>query len=460
LELIIHAGMDKCGSTAIQVHLNFYREWFFQQGVYIPKCGLTRWGHRTLFQEMNPLQWQTLLNELEQASGFSRAILSFEGVHFLDSTQLDFIKQQLREYELRFLFYLREQSQIIQSGYLQKLKRGKQSNTVADFQDNSALLSPASRDYKLVLSRIERVFPSAAISARAYDLSHFAEGNIVFDFLEILGLTAAEEFVASKVFQNVSLDLDAAELLNVYDAYGGDAQGRAALVDDLLLLVGKNDRGKKGFLDDSAIRHVRQHYADSNKWLLSHYGVDLCSNEVIKSDAVTGEALPAPNPGVTYVTQIATLARFPRWSGVALEGVALNKILPGSNGWSKAGIHGTWSLGATSRIYFRIEMPATIGVQEPLTMHVGGHYFGDNSVTQLYANGVLLGDLSLCAATVVLPSGVLRDHGVIELELKHSAPTSPASLGMNDDERELAYRLQTISCSSGARHSPPFLPFS
>ena len=42
---------------------------------------------------------------------------------------------------------------------------------------------------------------------------------------------------------------------------------------------------------------------------------------------------------------------------------------------------------------------------------------GDNSTTQLWANGVLLDDLDLGAATVVSPADVTHDVEVVELEL-------------------------------------------
>ena len=139
MEILLHAGLDKCGSTAIQAHLKDCREWFLARGVYVPATGLTRVGHFPLFKDSASPDWQKLGKELEEAGEYNYAILSYEGLHFLEDEQLALIREHLQGHALTFLFYLREQSEIIQSGYLQKLKRRKQPYTLADYRQITPL---------------------------------------------------------------------------------------------------------------------------------------------------------------------------------------------------------------------------------------------------------------------------------------------------------------------------------
>jgi hypothetical protein len=446
LELIIHAGLDKCGSTAIQGHLNIYRNWFLAQGVYIPRTGLTGLGHYSLFQDMSAAQWQQLNAELQEASTFSRAVISFEGIHFLSSEKLQFVQQQLATHRLNFLFYLREQSQIFQSGYLQKLKRGKQVEAMATFRHDRSLLTPTSRDYRAMLERFASVFTGAAFHARIYNRRSLMGGNIVLDILDFLDLTPDKKFVPARELQNVSLDVQAAEILNVYDSVSDDAGGREVLVEDLLLLIGHHGAGKKWFLDDTATRYIKEHYAASNRWLWTQYGVDLTTSIPVNPADLAEQAADGSEPSVKYLAKLAELARFSRWSGDRLAGPSLAELLQHNSGWSAAVGRGAWSLGDTSWISFRIPKSRSIGADKPYRVNIQGRYFGDNVTTGLKVNGAPMGEWDLRDSVFEVPPGVPDRDQVIELELTHTVPISPAALDMGADERQIAYCLEAISC--------------
>ena len=446
MELIIHAGLDKCGSTAIQGHLNIYRNWFLAQGVYIPRTGLTGLGHYSLFQDMSTAQWGQLNEELQVAGTFSRAVISFEGIHFLSSEKLQFVQQQLAAHKLKFLFYLREQSQIFQSGYLQKLKRRKQVEAMATFRHDRALLTPISRDYQAMLERFASVFTRAEFHTRIYNRRSLTGGNIVLDFLDFLDLTPDKKFVLARGLQNISLDVQAAEILNVYDSVSDDAEGREVLVEDLLLLIGQHGAGKKWFLDDGATRYIKEHYAASNRWLSTHYGVDLTTSTPANPADLAAQAADASEPGVKYLTELAELARFSRWNGDRLAGPSLTDLLQHNPGWSGAAGRGAWSLGDTSWICFRLPKSRSTGADKPFSVNIQGRYFGDNVTTGLRINGIPMGEWDLRDSVLELPPGLPDRDRIIELELTHTAPTSPAALDMGADERQIAYCLEAISC--------------
>lgn len=446
MRIIIHCGLDKAGSTAIQAHVGIYRDWLLNNGIYVPRSGLSGFGHVALFSDLGQDNWQPLLDELQGVArgAFSRCFLSYEGICFFDASRLQQIKRYLGDYPVTLLFYLREQAQIIQSGYLQTLKSERNPVSMAHIKRDYSLLEPQERDYFRLLQRFEDVFPEAEIALRPYQPGAWQDGSIIWDFLKFLGCPPGEEFTPAKNRQNPSLDFQSAEILNVFDTYTEDAGHRAALVEDLLWLNQRYPTGSKYFLDPGAVQHIRTFFARSNTALAERYGLEF--------DYAPCAAAPSPGPGAdgtrqepSYIQELARLAGYPRWAGDQLDGEQLASVLRHNTGWARPETWGTWSLGDASGITFRLPLLRYSGFENSLVLDFRGRYFAQNLSTGIWLNGQFLENTDLRQASLKIPFALLEEDRLVQLELRHAAPVSPAALSGDSDTRCLAYGLERMS---------------
>ena len=125
MRILLHIGTDKAGSTAIQQHLYLNREWLADRQVYLPSEGLgENNGHAALFESENPAALERLQEELlaARAARHHLAILSWEGLSLFSRSRIRQLLSYLAPADYSVLVYLREQADIVQSGYLQQVK--------------------------------------------------------------------------------------------------------------------------------------------------------------------------------------------------------------------------------------------------------------------------------------------------------------------------------------------------
>ncbi|MEZ5503784.1 MAG: hypothetical protein R3E50_14405 [Halioglobus sp.] len=131
VQVVLHIGTDKTGSTSIQNTLFLNRDWLADRSIYVPSTGLGEGnGHATLLSRLDTAELASLAAELEtaRANGMAQALLSWEGMASFrfGRSKIRRLVAALGAVEVRVLVYLREQAQIIQSGHLQQVKRNPQ----------------------------------------------------------------------------------------------------------------------------------------------------------------------------------------------------------------------------------------------------------------------------------------------------------------------------------------------
>lgn len=442
MQLVIHCGLDKAGSTAIQAHVALFREWLLRNGIYLPASGLSGFGHVALFSDLSAENWQPLLDELSalDQAGFTHCFFSYEGICKFDDEKLAFIKRHLVDYEVTVLFYLREQAEILQSGYLQQLKSARHPESIAHLNHDHALLVRPGRDYFAMLEKFESVFGSEAVAVRLYQPARWRDGSIIWDLLEYLECPPDSQFTPARQRQNISLDIQSAGILNLFDSYSEDTHARKALVEDLLWMIDKYPGGSQYFLDQAAVQYVRKFFLSSNTALARHYGIEFDYRDCVADAADAGSGTR-----VSYVAELAKLACYPRWRGEPLDGSGLAVLLRYSKGWSRFENWGVWSLGDTSQLEFRLPRTRFTGFEDCFLLRFSGRYFGANRSTQIRVNDSLIADADLRDVEVRVPVALLDDNRIARLELRHGAAVSPVALGTGNDKRLLAYGLQGLS---------------
>lgn len=430
--------MDKCGSTAIQAHFKLYRDWLLEHGIYYPLAGLG-FGHSLLFEDLQGIYWNELVEEISSnAQGADCVFLSWEGVGFYRPEQISQLQDLLREYEVELLFYIRDQVDLVQSGYLQRLKKARQIYKLSDFAGNARLLTPPQRNFSETIGRFEAVFGAQAISLRLFDPSLFPDGNIVFDVLLALGLDSDARFITAANRQNTSLDVASALLLNIFDTVSDDSKGRALLVDELIWYVNKHGGNGMQFLDADSREHITEHYKYSNAAIKKRYNIDSPYDGLFAPRATEVKH----QEGQDILERLAYQLRVSLWDGKVLEGTELEVLAGGLRGWSKSEPSGMWSVGDVSKLSFRLPSPRGYAPSRKFQLDFRGNYFADNRFTEIWNKEELRGTYDLRNMSLEVPLEWLEDQRELHLTLRHAAPQAPVG---SPDTRVLAYQLASLA---------------
>lgn len=200
--IVLHAGPDKTGTTAIQYALNHSRSFLAARGIMY-SSGFSRndWGLTLYFctqlhrfvDPNNSRQSQERLQQIgeqyfatlqrEMATSEARTlILSHEGLIHLTRDELsrlhDFLKSQADSIEV--VIYARDPVSYAKSAMSQRVKTGRRA-----WGNHPPVLR-----YRTYCQKLMAVFGQSAVFARKYDKSLFPEGNVVLDFLSMLELNA------------------------------------------------------------------------------------------------------------------------------------------------------------------------------------------------------------------------------------------------------------------------------
>lgn len=451
MKVILHSGLDKTGSTAIQSHMCLNQQWLQNRGVYIPKTGLTGWGHRKLFKQEGEIDYSELVEELKklQSEGAEIVFLSCEGINFFTIEKLKKIKDGLSVFDVVILMYLREQSEIVQSGFLQDLKSGSRKVSILSLQGNSRLLCPSNRNYRLLLEKFENVFGLDALDIRIFESNTLKEKNIVIDFLDALGLSQDADFILAQNQQNLSIDLPSAQLLNILDSLYPNHPGRTNIVDALVADVALSGNKGKYFLRREDCLMIKENYEKSNTYVAQRYLKNKdCSPALFSYKNQTHNTIDTDilQQLVSEKFQVLEkIHKFPLWDGGTLQGVDSGKLAFYGEGWYETESWGVWTQGKKSYIRYRL-LEEYIGVfHQKMRLKIEGKYFSGNSETKVIINGKIHKQLPLTAASIEIPLNELGDYRTVEIELFHNSSVSPLALGLGEDDREIAFGLHSIS---------------
>lgn len=451
MHIFLHIGFPKTGSSAIQAHMMMNRDWLHRKGFLFAASGHSAgYGHVHLFEDKSCALFVDLRAELgaQEAAGCKNAILSWEGLAQMGSLRLEQIAAELQGHKLTVVAYLREQSEIIQSGYFQAAKQRPQKRVMEDYQQSGKLLTPKHINYAHTLDKFARAFGRDSIQLRIYEREQLVKGDIVLDFLDVLGLNDNTGFIQSPVAQNISLDPGSIYLLNIIDSYFDDPIGREKLVDSLLNDIQCNGAQGKYFLQQERVEFIREHYQQGNESVAQDY-FGRASGELFSHTRPTyaSDQEEYPEYCAGKVQRLHQLIDFRPWDGEILEGVRLQQVASPAAGWAIPEPWGIWSDKDESYIRFRLMRFRINPFANWLVVHITGSYFHDNTATTLSAPGLGNMEISLQEASIKIPLDALDIHAKVELRLRHHHPVSPLSLGQGEDNRLLAFALKSISFS-------------
>lgn len=241
--IFIHVGTPKTGTSAIQFFCNKNRKLLKKKGVCYPNLGfefpgigMERNGYFMNCREkgedgkrLHKKEAEIVKAGMNKLAGllerFPNVVLSDE--HFWNNKEMTAEKwAKYREQfakmgaEIKLIVYLRRQDLLIQSYWAQQVKE----TMTASFKHyiDSGKYKYFNVDYYKRLEELAKGVGKENIIVRVYEKQQYYGGNIISDFLHILGLEMTEEYTQADCVVNASLEgicLEIKRLLNNSPVY-------------------------------------------------------------------------------------------------------------------------------------------------------------------------------------------------------------------------------------------------
>jgi hypothetical protein len=222
MKLVLHIGVHKTGSTAIQYFMAEKRALLANGGLLYPSAYVVNAGHHELAWALAHRRRKgsttvtaeeivrAILDEAEM-TGAETIVLSSEAFERLKSPETETLKVLFGGMTAEIIVYLRRQDDALLSIYNQRVKSSanRYCGTLDQLAANSKVISRL--DYRALIQRWAEVFGSDALRVKIYDQSRFPEGNVIPDFLASLGV--AVEWTDQNKQINQSIDPLSTEII-------------------------------------------------------------------------------------------------------------------------------------------------------------------------------------------------------------------------------------------------------
>lgn len=198
MEIILHIGTHKTGTTSIQDALRASFEQLLERGILFPEAGcppglsgqhMLSWYYQSNRQKKLPFPkppvWEELYEEVSRYQP-EKVILSAESFSSAKSAAVEKIRSELDQfspYEISVILYLREPLSYLKSSYKQHIKNGKYAESFPSFVESHI----QEVDYRSLIDRWSDVFSDKNIDVRRFEEA--ARRGLVKDFALAAGVS-------------------------------------------------------------------------------------------------------------------------------------------------------------------------------------------------------------------------------------------------------------------------------
>lgn len=206
-QIYIHIGTPKTGTTTLQEFFKLNKEALAKLGILYPEWGYSnRWGN---FENTEGnFGWIVQSNDLEIKERISSVLddsyrgilLSTEDIWGEVRDKASFLRniQSIGEaVEIKVIVYLRKQIDYIESQYRECIRVAtfrEPIESIVDFSNEQVQFLRDNCEYWSILEEMAGEIGDENIIVRPYEKVQFKNGNIIDDFLSILGLEYNESF--------------------------------------------------------------------------------------------------------------------------------------------------------------------------------------------------------------------------------------------------------------------------
>ncbi len=271
-KIIIHIGTHKTGTSAIQDFLLLNRKALSRHGFLYPQK-----SRRDYYEIKNsevfvpPWKFKNYHKLVRLCHRRDRhVIVSSETFSLIRDVAP--IQEALGDVKPTIICYLRRQDTFIQSFYNQAVKND------AEYRPITAYQPPATLDYDKLLDRWANVFGQENLKIRPYEKDAFKNGDLVTDFLSLIGLDLTPDLKVLAKNTNPRLPGEALEYMRLLNSLVQDrkkCRKIKALLIDHSAGEGHNNANSLFYdhtlLDREARRKILSLYEDSNQRVARKY---------------------------------------------------------------------------------------------------------------------------------------------------------------------------------------------
>ena len=441
-KLVIHAGTGKTGTSSVQVSLLKNKEALGSQGITFLESILSKPGKSA----KHGLEWQKLFgrerrNLRKEAKRLAETdltvVISNEALWKKSPRQLRVLKGLFKGFEFEVVIYVREQVEFLESRTLQSLKKGRKVLDL-DFSDmgNPGGLDEfldqflPHLDYLETCQRIEEVFGKDSVHARLYSRELFTDGNVVSDFLEVLGADLQSLDLSTET--NPSLSVPFAIITTNHREYFSPVPSRSEVLDAGLRLSKKQKAQVPRLISSKKAEEIRSRFSNSNEDFFASYVKNAdgfsCKDWSGKSARELGE----------FVDQMSELIE--EWPLMQFNGFGPKKTNRAvfCEGWDiedEAGVFRVSRAGEESKIRFRIHLRAR-SRSKNRGLKLWMETTEPSAVQRVRVGNGEIEDIDLSRSPISIPTSELGEFDNVEVVfLKSDGSQAPLSVtGVRLDE--------------------------
>jgi hypothetical protein len=287
VELVLHIGSGKTGTSSIQHFLSRNRESLAQVGTLVPReAGDLRHlniglyikpdevlANRLVWRQAghtSPAEFREGFRERLKAeihdSGLSRVVLSDEGVYASSRMAIRNLRRLVNELaeSLRVVVYLRRQDDHLCSSYQQTVKTGYVHRLSQWVLDDMSWIY----DYARRLRQFARILAPVDLVVRRFEPGRLAGGSLLQDFLDAAGIDARAHDLRPVPQRNQSLDAESVEFLRLLNLYRVEHEGATpGLIGnrDLVRTLMRASSGPTLTLPESTLDEFMARWEESNR---------------------------------------------------------------------------------------------------------------------------------------------------------------------------------------------------
>lgn len=332
LDLVLHLGMGKTGTSTVQFFLRDHREDLASQGLLYPAAPGRGRHHKLSLSAKHPRELQRspewsrvehrdpakfrrrfrrrLMEEIAE-SGLSRVLFSDEVLFGSSYTTLNRLGRWTSKIarSQQVLVYLRRQDEHMVSRYQEEVKLGE----VRRLAEWSRQPQRSLYDYYPRLCKIQELLAPTSVDVRRYERDRFPGGSVLQDFLEAVGVDLGAVGATGGADRNAGLDAESVEFLRLLNLHRVEQESAVpGLIDnrELRQRLAELSHGPSLTLPAAFLDSVMARWEDSNEQVAREFLHDrsgvLFRTPRKSADVTTDQRL---DPGrIEHFVQLAELS--------------------------------------------------------------------------------------------------------------------------------------------------------